>query len=241
MSTPDRSRRSRPPRTSRGVLFLVVVVVASTFAVGIAFAFTIKGGSPEQLPILARPAGTAADAVVFGDSVVAQSGLAIAGALKPESAARMVSYPGIRTDQLLPMMRKEIQRRVKEAAPFDQAAYLIGYNDVMQNMIDNPALDQLLTEAEHFRCNVWLTLPTSDGGHTGPAVKIDAAKAAEWNKRLAERVARHPKFRLITAWQNQVEADGAATLLQADGVHPTPAGRAALAQVIDTALTENCN
>jgi lysophospholipase L1-like esterase len=219
---------------------ILVLVLIGVFSFGIWFALTINGGNPQLVPITPRAAGAKADAVVFGDSVVVQSQAELRATLGGRMTQKIIAYPGLRTDQLLPLVKKEVAVRQKTGAPLDQAVFLVGYNDLMQNGGQQQAVDQLLNQGERFRCTLWLTLPMSDGGRRTPNTRLDPAQVERWNAMVHAKVGQHPRFRVVTAWQNQVEADSAGTLLMADDVHPTPAGRTALAQVINTSLQQNC-
>lgn len=235
-----RISRGRPPQR-RWVVPILILVLAGVFAFGVWFALTIEGGGPQLVPITPRAAGEKPDAVVFGDSVIAQSRVEVASTLGSRMSQKIVAFPGVRTDQLLPLVKKEIAARQNANGPLDQAVFLVGYNDIMQNGGQQQAVDQLLNQGERFRCTLWLTLPMSDGGRRTPNTRMDPSQVEAWNALLRDKVGQHPRFRLITAWQNQVEQDTAFTLLQPDDVHPTPAGRTALAQVINTALQDNCD
>lgn len=189
--------------------------------------------------IAPRPSGQVPDTVVFGDSVSDQARAAYEDEIGADGTLRVIAVPGITTTQLRGMAQDEVARRGTQG-PFDQVAFLIGYNDVLQRKDHEASVEDLLAVAGRFRCALWLTLPEHAGGRQGPAAYLDMAAVVRWNQMVTAEVADHGAVRLVTGWQEAVEGDAEGRLLRSDGVHPTPEGERVLAAIVAGALRDTC-
>ena len=179
---------------------------------------------------LLRPAPVADGVVFVGDSVTYLSLQDLNADLGPKHPA-YIAWPGFRSGDLLPLLAKEIDRRKAAGEPLRQAALLVGYNDVGRDDVESPALEKVMALAGRFDCAVWLTLPP---------VPLRETDVERWNARAVAAAASHPNVHLIDAWRQAVMSAPAQSLLEADGVHPNPAGARRLTQIYQNAIGESC-
>ena len=179
---------------------------------------------------LLRPTPVADGVVFVGDSVTYLSLQDLNADLGPKHPA-YIAWPGFRSGDLLPLLAKEIDRRKAAGEPLRQAALLVGYNDVGRDDVESPALEKVMALAGRFDCAVWLTLPP---------IPLRETDVERWNARAVVAAASHPNVHLIDAWRQAVMSAPAQSLLEADGVHPNPAGARRLTQIYQNAIGESC-
>lgn len=164
------------------------------------------------------------DVLIVGDSVTFMSIDPITEKLGADDL-EIVAIPGERSTDLLPRLQEAIERRGGPGSDaLEKAAFLVGYNDVMREEVDQNVLAEMVEQSSHFDCAVWMALP----GRFGEA--LDDLIRAE--------VDRFDSVHFHTGWAEAVDADG--SLLQDDAVHPSEAGTVALAEAYRDAFDESC-
>ena len=170
--------------------------------------------------------------LVIGDSVVSRSRSALASAL-PEADLEVVAVEGARTADMLPLAREALA-----AADDDtRVVVLLGHNDARVGRVDDPAVEDLAELVDGRGCAIWLAIPTAPGGVEATAddlVPTDLAR--DWNRRTPTVLAGRGSVRWDTAWADQVDGPAGLDLVGRDRVHPTAAGRVALAATVRAAL-----
>ena len=172
------------------------------------------------------------DGVVFvGDSVTVLS----LGDLNADLGSKHPAYiarVGFRSDQLLPLFAKVVdERRQDDGGDLRQVALLVGYNDVLQEDVEGPALGEVMALAARFDCAVWLELPT---------VPMHELATARWNERAVATAAKYPNVHLVDTWRRAAISAKPGTLLRSDGVHPNARGQATLTRIYVDAIGRAC-
>lgn len=179
------------------------------------------------------------DLFIVGDSVT----YIAAGAIQQRfdrSHVQFVARPGYTTADLLPLVRTAMAADTGPAAARRRVAVLVGYNDVRVRKLDTDALPALVRATSRFRCAVWLTVPARPGGKPSRAEMVPSRLVDQWNRRLAQEVARYPNLHLAHDWQDAVTTAPAGSLLEADGVHPNRSGQRRLADAYRAAVDRSC-
>jgi hypothetical protein len=169
--------------------------------------------------------------MVAGDSVTFQSQGQIREAFGGDVTVDLVAFPGLTSTVLLPYVEDAVARRQRDDGHLGRAVFLVGYNDVLIGDVRSPDLDRLIELSAGFECAVWLLLHTS--------ATLDATKVATWNERITTLASTHPNLHVVTAWAEAAQADPLA-LIVSDGVHPSPAGQARLAEVVASSVDASC-
>lgn len=160
--------------------------------------------------------GSEVRALVVGDSVTVLSQEELRSELDWVDVVDVRATNGYRTDQLLDGARKGA-----DEAP-DFGLFLPGYNDILEEKADTPALEEMMSVAAGLPCSVWFLIPT-DGGYRRDLVDT-------WNRRVRSLAADHDNVHVSDAWKVLVEKTPAFTFISdLDAVHPNQDGRDALA------------
>jgi lysophospholipase L1-like esterase len=165
--------------------------------------------------------------LVVGDSVTVLSEEELRGELGWADQVDIRAHSGWRTDELLDGARSGA------AEGPDIGVFLPGYNDVLQDRVDTPALDDMMAVAADLPCAVWFLLPT-DGGYSSNLVEV-------WNARVERAAAEHPTVSISNDWKRLVEESPDFTFLsEADAVHPNRDGQRALATAMSQEARRRC-
>lgn len=165
--------------------------------------------------------------MVVGDSVTVLSKQELQREFDWVSDLDVRATSGLRTDELLP---GALRGAAEEP---DIGIFLPGYNDVLQDRVDDPALADMVDLSADLPCSVWLLLPT-DGGYSSKAV-------ARWNDRVRSLTAEHPNVSTSDEWKRLVEASPDFTFVkEIDAVHPNKDGQRALAKVMSQLARDRC-
>jgi lysophospholipase L1-like esterase len=165
--------------------------------------------------------------LVVGDSVTVLSEDALRAELDWADTIDVRATNGLRIDELL-----DGARAGAEDNP-DFGIFMPGYNDVMQERVDNPALEEMMGLASELPCAVWLLLP-ADGG-------LVADQAEIWNQRVRDLADPHETVHVSDGWKRLVETTPEFTFVsEADAVHPNAEGRKALASVMTAEAEKHC-
>jgi lysophospholipase L1-like esterase len=211
-------------RSRRSVVVVAVAVVVIVLAVLATDAVVDKDrggrrpGSPITVPVV-------------GDSITYTSGseigTAFGGRYRPEFHAKI----GQRIDQMLPTLRTAL-----EADPYAVVVNL-GTNDVLQGQKHpdwQSGFASMVDALSSSRCVVLTTISTTiNGSIATPAV------ASAINRAISEAVSDHRNVH-IADWNAAVHGPNGGALLNADRVHPSPAGQAVLARLLRAALDRSC-
>ncbi|WP_426574630.1 SGNH/GDSL hydrolase family protein [Aquihabitans sp. McL0605] len=199
-----------------GARVAVVIVVVAIAAVGIWF--------------WRRPAPIAPGILFVGDSVTYMSTKQLDEEMHSDSP-EVLARVGFTSSDMLPLVTREVDRRAKDDE-LRQVAVLIGYNDVLKQHADSPALARVMALANRFDCAVWLTLPP---------IPLREKEVAEWNRRVAETAGSYPHVHVVDDWRKAVEAAPLGELItRRDGVHPTPGGAKRLSEIYTDAVHRVC-
>ena len=165
--------------------------------------------------------------LVVGDSVTVLSREQLGEELDWADDLDIRATKGLRSDELLPGARAGV-----EAGP-SSAVWLPGYNDVLQDRVEQAPIDEMMDLADEVPCSVWLTLPT-DGVYP-------AAVAQRWNERVRAAAEGRDDLHVVDDWERLVENSPEFTFtIEADALHPNADGQAALARVMSDSLRELC-
>ena len=165
------------------------------------------------------------DVLIIGDSVTHMSADAIAEEVGADGL-EILATPGYRSTDLLPILQGAVDERGgPDSDGLQKAAFLVGYNDILRDALAQNVLAEMVELSSRFDCSVWLALPSGFGDRTDDLLRA--------------QVDRHESVHLDHAWAEAVEADSG--LISGDGVHPTDAGKDALAEVYRDALDEWCD
>ena len=176
-----------------------------------------------------RPAPVEEGVVFVGDSVTYLS----LEDLNDDLGSRHPAYltrVGFRSRDLVPLLEEEVARKERAGEPLRQVALLVGYNDVLRDDEESPALDRLMGLAGRFDCAVWLLLPV---------VPMHDVATERWNERVRASAEEHG-VEVADDWQRAVEGAAPRELLDADGVHPNRAGRARLTTIYQDVIGRTC-
>jgi lysophospholipase L1-like esterase len=165
--------------------------------------------------------------LVVGDSVTRLSQEEIRDHLGWAATVDVRAEDGFRTDQLLASARRGI-----EADP-DIAIVMPGYNDVLQDAPEAPALEEMAEIVAEVPCTVWVLLPTKAPYSTDVVER--------WNQRVAEAAAAHRSIHVSPEWKDLVDsAPGFTYVSEVDGVHPNDLGQRTIAEVMARAAERSC-
>lgn len=165
--------------------------------------------------------------LVVGDSVTVLSEDDLRSELDWADAIDVRATSRLRTDELL-----DGARAGADEDP-DIGIFMPGYNDVMQDRADNPALEEMMGVASGLPCAVWLLLPTETG--------MSRDLVQRWNRRVQDLAGQEDNVHVSDGWKVLVEETPAFTLVsEADAVHPNPEGRRAIAAVMGAEAEKHC-
>ncbi len=165
--------------------------------------------------------------LVVGDSVTYQSRGYIVKELGGDDEVEMKAHSGLRTDQLLPGAEEGVGHDPK------RAIFMPGYNDVLQDRLDQSDLPQMMDLAAEVPCTVWLLIPTRG--------VYSAAIAEDWNQRVRDEAAGHDNVHLVDDWARLVDnSQEYAFVNTEDGVHPNALGRKAIGEVMAKSIDREC-
>lgn len=165
------------------------------------------------------------DVLIIGDSVTFMSADPIKSKVGTEGL-QIMATPGHRSTDLLPILQSAVDARGgPESDGLEKAAFLVGYNDVLDDVIEENVLAEMVELSSHFDCAVWLALPGGFGDATDEILRTE--------------VDRYDTVHLDSGWAEAVEADR--SLLKEDGVHPTGKGTDKLGDIYHSALHEWCD
>ena len=205
------------PRRRRATVVVGVVLVAALVGAG--------------LWIWLRPTPVAPGIMFVGDSVTVMSAPELIqqiGNRHPAVLARV----GYRSTDLLPLFAQAVAHRERDHEPMQQVAVLVGYNDVLRNQVESPALDSMMALSNRFGCAVWLTLP---------AVPVHERFTDRWNQRVIALARSYRHVHVVDDWREAVMSARIGILVNTrDGVHPTPLGAQRLVEIYTNAIHRVC-
>ena len=165
--------------------------------------------------------------LVVGDSVTYQSRGYIVKDLGGGDEVEMKAHSGLRTDQLLPGAEEGVGHDPK------RAIFMPGYNDVLQDKVDEAAVPEMMDLAADVPCSVWLLIPTKG--------VYSASIAEAWNQRVRDEAAGHDNVHLVDDWARLVDNSQEYALVKSeDAVHPNPLGRKAIGEVMAKSIDREC-
>ena len=202
---------SPDPRARRAAAFAVLAILAATTA---------------SCGLFDPDAGDRV--LIVGDSVTYQS----RGPLKKEfdwaGELNIKATSGLRTDELLPAAEEGVSHDPSSAA------FMPGYNDVLQSNVAQAKLPEMMDLAAEVPCSVWLLIPTHG--------VYSQATAEAWNTRVREEAEKHDNVHVVADWANLVDNSPGYTLVKKeDAVHPNLKGRDAIARVMSDSLKRACD
>lgn len=178
-----------------------------------------------------RPAPVRQGVVFVGDSVTYIS----LDDLNRDVSAKHPAYlarVGYRSTDLLPLLRMEVARKEQAGEPLSQIALLVGYNDVLKDEVESPALPKMMNLAAKFDCAVWLTLPN---------IPLHEQETSRWNARVRAAAKGHRNVHVVETWRTAVDsAPPGALVVVSDGVHPNAAGSARLTSIYLDTIGQSC-
>ena len=178
--------------------------------------------------------------MVVGDSVTFLSGSQIEDEMGSDVSVEQIAVPGYTSSDLVDPVTLTIEARARSGQQLERGVFLVGYNDVIRGDVETADLDRLMQQSARFDCAIWLTLPAEPSGAPAGSADFDPEAARRWNEGLVELVGHYDGLHLVRTWEERVNGSDPGELLQADGVHPNDAGRAALAQVMHEGLRDQC-
>lgn len=212
------SGRVGPTRTLHPRLAVALVAVLALVAVGAWWRWL-------------RASKVQPGVVFVGDSVTALSLPAVRSQLGKDQPV-VLARVGYRSEDLLPLFRQVVDRRLADSGQLREVVVLVGYNDVLKGPLHPAALPQVVDLANRFDCAVWLTLPPIPARH---------AETAAWNREVRRLAATRRHVHVVDAWAKAVAAAPPNSLITAkDGIHPLPAGSARLVSIMRTAIDATC-
>ncbi len=166
--------------------------------------------------------------LVVGDSVTVLSEDDLRSELDWADTIDVRATNRLRTDELL-----DGDARAGADADPDIGIFMPGYNDVLQDRVDNPALEEMMALASGLPCAVWLLLPTETG--------METDRVQRWNQRVQDLADEQENVYVSDGWKRLVEATPDFALLsELDGVHPNDDGRRAIAAVMAAEAEARC-
>lgn len=183
--------------------------------------------------IVVEPEGPAgARVVVVGDSVTYQSAADLGRAFDWTENVSVEGRPGHRTDELVDLVR----RMVVGPPPPDIGVFMTGYNDVWQDVDTSAELGQAVALSGSLPCAVWVLIPTKGD--------YPSARVETFNERVRSLAARHPRVYVEAGWRDAADDTDDdrpdPDLVSSDLVHPTRAGTAKIAAVMESAVSRHC-
>jgi lysophospholipase L1-like esterase len=152
-----------------------------------------------------------------------------------------VARPGFRSTDLLPLVEAAIDKRAEAGHPLDRAIFLVGYNDVWRDALDDNRLGDLVEESARHECAVWLTIPVEPAGEPPAAGDFDPDLAEQLNEELAQLVEQHDNLHLVDDWARAIDDSASpGTYLEADGIHPNAEGEKLLAKTMYESIVSSC-
>ncbi|HWJ96575.1 MAG TPA: SGNH/GDSL hydrolase family protein [Acidimicrobiales bacterium] len=165
--------------------------------------------------------------LVVGDSVTYQSRAYLVKEFAWADELDIEATSGLRTDQLLPDAEEGLSHHPSSAA------FMPGYNDILQDRVDRAALPEMMDLAAKVPCSVWLLIPVK--GVYAPAT------AEAWNQRVRDEAAGHDNVHLVDDWARLVDNSQDYALVKSeDAVHPNGLGRKAVADVMSKSIQREC-
>jgi lysophospholipase L1-like esterase len=165
--------------------------------------------------------------LVVGDSVTWQSRAWVVKALGGGGEVDLEAISGKRTDELLDGAEEGVSHHPRSGI------FMPGYNDVLQNRVNEAALPQMMDLAAQVPCSVWLLIP--DKGVYDPKI------AQAWNQRVRDEAEGYPNVHVVDDWARLVDGSQQYALVKTeDGVHPNDLGRKAVAEVMAKSLQREC-
>lgn len=165
--------------------------------------------------------------LIVGDSVTVLSEDELRSELDWAGTIDVRATNGLRTDELL-----DDARAGADEGP-EIGIFMPGYNDVLQDRVDDAALEEMMAVAASLPCAVWLLLPTETG--------LGTDQVERWNKRVQDLAGQEDDVHVSDGWKVLVEETPAFTLVsEADAVHPNADGRRAVAAVMAAEAAKQC-
>ena len=165
--------------------------------------------------------------LVVGDSVTVLSREQLGEEMEWADELDIRATKGLRSDELLPGAREGV-----DADP-SSAVWLPGYNDVLQDRVEEAPVEEMVDLADEVPCSVWLTLPTKG--------VYPQEVAQRWNDRVREAADGRDGVHIVDDWERLVEESPSFTFtIEADALHPNAEGQSALAQVMSDTLRDRC-
>ena len=178
-----------------------------------------------------RPTPVRQGVVFVGDSVTYISLDDLNRDLSSRHPAFLARF-GYRSTDLLPLLQLEVARKKDAGEPLRQIALLVGYNDVLRNDVESPALPEMMNLSAKFDCAVWLTLPD---------IPLHEQDTSRWNARVRAAAKGHRNVHVVETWRKAVNsATPGALVVVSDGVHPNAAGAARLTSIYLDAIGRFC-
>lgn len=208
------ARRARTPKWRGGAL------VVAFFMVMAALLATLGGSGPTQV-------------LVVGNSIASLSAAEIETLLSPNYAVQVDAVVGATMHAQLPTIISLMATRP------DDVVVELGTNDANGMNPDwAAAFDQEVDALRSARCVVLVNVNTNvQPPNWSPA---QVAVARQLNEAMATVARQHSTFHVLD-WDGAVAAHPGAGWVDAGQIHPTPAGRRALAHLIATALRNDCH
>lgn len=165
--------------------------------------------------------------LIVGDSVTYQSSAELKEEFDWAGELDIKATSGLRTDELLPGAEEGLSHDPSSAV------FMPGYNDVLQNRVDQAAVPEMMDIAAQVPCSVWLLIPVK--GVYSP----DIAEA--YNQRVRDEAEGHDNVHVIDDWARLVDNSQKFALVKtADAVHPNDLGRRVVAQAMSESLQREC-
>lgn len=179
--------------------------------------------------------------LIVGDSVTYLSWEALDQEFGPGTKLEPIARPGYRSTDLLPLVQEAIDARAESGEELDRAVFLVGYNDVWKDALDDDRLAEVVDLSARYECAVWLTIPARPAGEAPAVGTFDPDLADEWNGRLADLVGEHGNLHLVDDWADAIDGASDPDLyLEEDGIHPNTEGQKLLAETMHDAVINSC-
>ncbi|HWJ64397.1 MAG TPA: SGNH/GDSL hydrolase family protein [Acidimicrobiales bacterium] len=165
--------------------------------------------------------------LVVGDSVTYQSRAYLTKEFSWADELEIKAHSGLRTDQLLPGAKEGVSHHPSSAA------FMPGYNDVLQDRVAQAAIPQMMEVAAEVPCSVWLLIPVRG--------VYSADLARSYNARVRKAAEGHDNVHLVDDWARLVDDSPEYALVKReDAVHPNPLGRKVVAEVMSKSIQREC-